>query len=326
MVDVLERSAGSTNYGGLPVEVVALCKREVSAANRGLAKLRPRPRAGHDLEDELKQALLLAIPPYSEKKRTEIGRVCRSTVISHCLDDVVDAPDCNIFRSRSEREIRGLTRWGPSEKAMGARFAALYRKPVEEVFGKGSLGAIRAMLMGCAGSVKTRGMLYTGLVRMAFGSVMFKPGIPAKTRELVLREHNRGVVELVRTPSIRSYLSSLVGRKGGREWLGLTTKVIMETFTAAGGKVDFDVEILHGLLGTACLYFHDIKSEVARGEMRRADAFESFLTSDRIRELLALVKSTPHRRSAARMAQFDAVIHAFGPHLPRPVKSALCVK
>jgi hypothetical protein len=238
----------------------------------------------------------------------------------------VDPPDRNIFRSRSEREIQELAQWGDSEKEMGEKFGALYGDAVEEAFQKGSLDAVREMLMRCAGAAETRGMLYTGLVRMAFGSVMFKPCIDAETRAVVLREHNRGVMEWVRSASVRDYLSSILEKEGGREWLGLTTKAILETFTAAGSAVDFDVEILYCLLGTPCLYFHDIELEIKKGEMRQAVAFESFLTSDRMRELLRFVESIRHPRSAARVAQFHAVIDAFGPHLSPREKDVLNVK
>lgn len=295
-------------------------------------------------ETELRvQSYILALPSCEKQDYAEeIEEKAFMVAASHWLDDLVDGRNevrvCEQLKngSKSINEVLGNSKDIDSTK-VEELFEQIYRPLIikhtdhdfyDELYDK--------IIKSCTQETNIKYMLL-GLIRVAYGSVIFSPKIPNKERwEILNKSHNvfmkqwnnqkTGALE----QEVKSILSELaVGdeSEAGPILLGLTTKTVQEVaMSNEENDLNVSLSILFSILYAPLVYYHNIQQEMENDEMIPLQAFNT--DSDLWIPWLATTRKAiddfdTSDRKQMRIKQIEMAYKCFEPKLPEFVRPEL---
>lgn len=285
----------------------------------------------HSETDLLMQSYILAVPSSDETDHEiEIEKKAFMVAASHWLDDLIDG--------RSEVSALGRIRSGPplsdEEDEAVALFTHIYKPLIIKHTSKAFYAEFYNELLHACPFPFNRKYLLLGLNRVAYGAVVFSPKISADDRMRILDKHNVFLKDWndERTSDFARAVEDLLDQiaqswEAGRILLGLTTKTVQEVaMSSEGRELNIGLSILYSILYAPLIYYHNIGSELAEGEMVSLQSFDTDydLWIPWIERALQIIRQFGDGdRTTTRLQQIEMTYLCFEELLPRRVGAEL---
>ncbi len=295
-------------------------------------------------ETELRiQSYILALPSSEEQiYAKEIQQKAFIVAASHWLDDLVDGRDeVNICEQlqKSSRSIGDV--FSDDKEISGAKVETLFEQIYRPLIIKHTAPKFYDELYGmiiksCTLEANIKYLLL-GLIRVAYGSVVFSPKIPDKKRwEILNKSHNIFLTKWnnKKTGGIVEEVNELLGKMSvgdendpGPIMLGLTTKTVQEVaMSNEQNELNVSLSILFSILYAPLIYYHNIRQELESGEMIPLQAFDT--DSDLWIPWLAKTRKAiddydTSDRKQIRIKQIEMAYRCFEPKLPEFIRPEL---
>ncbi|MHC4222316.1 MAG: hypothetical protein ACYST9_07835 [Planctomycetota bacterium] len=289
------------------------------------------------------QSYILALPSSeTQSYANEIEKKAFVVAASHWLDDLVDGRNEVEVCKQLQNGSTSINDILDGNKEVNVRkveelFEQIYRPLIIKHTDCKLYDQLYGMLCkSCTQEVNIKYMLL-GLIRVAYGSVIFSPKIPNKERwEILNKSHNvfmkqwnnenKGNFE----KEVESILTKLaVGdeNEAGPILLGLTTKTVQEVaMSSEQDELDISLSILFSILYAPLIYYHNIQQELENYEMIPLQAFNT--ESDLWIPWLAKSRKAiddfdASDRKQMRIKQIEMAYRCFEPKLPKYIRSEL---